>query len=128
VAIFHLVACEQWARAEAAGSYAPVSLDNEGFIHFCTDRQLLRTADRFFADREDMLVISVREDRLHAPLRYEWVDGQEFPHLYGALNLDAVVDVVELPRGADGSFELPVAYRPWAAYFGWQSAPPKNGR
>jgi uncharacterized protein (DUF952 family) len=34
-----------------------------------------------------------------------------FPHLYGALNVDAVVRVVELPCEVDGSFRLPEGLR-----------------
>ena len=51
-------------------------------------------------------------------LRYEASAGargegksERFPHLYGALNVDAVVRVVELPFEADGSFRLPEGLR-----------------
>ena len=37
--------------------------------------------------------------------------GQMFPHLYGELNVDAVVRVVELPCEMDGSFRLPERLR-----------------
>lgn len=44
--------------------------------------------------------------RLEAPLRYETSDGESFPHLYGALNPDAVVAVVPFVEEADG-FAVP---------------------
>jgi uncharacterized protein (DUF952 family) len=95
--LFHLVRRDEWARAEAAGRYAPASLDAEGFIHLSTARQLPRTAARFFAGQGDLLVVTVRADLLTAPLRFDPVDtddGREaFPHLYGPLNLDAVIAV-----------------------------------
>ena len=37
--------------------------------------------------------------------------GELFPHLYGELNVDAVVRVIELPCEVDGSFRLPEALR-----------------
>ncbi len=91
--LHHLVAEEEWRRAEAAGAYAPATLDHEGFIHLSTSDQLPRTAERFYAGRTDLVVVTVREDRLRAPLRHEPADGEDFPHLYGPLNLDAVIDV-----------------------------------
>jgi uncharacterized protein (DUF952 family) len=41
-------------------------------------------------------------------MRYEPPgDGELFPHIYGALNLDAVVRILDFPPAADGSFALP---------------------
>ena len=37
-----------------------------------------------------------RSSRVTAPLKYEAADGDRFPHLYGELNLDAVIDVTPL--------------------------------
>ena len=105
--IFHLVAQEDWARAEILGVYCAPSLASEGFIHFSTGQQLLRSAERFYSGRDDMIAIMVREDRLTAPLRFEFAHGESFPHLYGALNLDAVLEVLLLPRDVDGRFRIP---------------------
>lgn len=99
MALFHLAERDEWARARAAGEYAPASLAQESFIHFSTGEQLARTAARFYAGRDDMLVVTVDEAKLAAPLRFEQVDGEAFPHLFGSLNLDAVIDVKPLPGG-----------------------------
>ena len=60
-----------------------------------------------------MIVLYIDEMRLKAELKYEAATktkphgetaGELFPHLYGELNVDAVVRVVELRCAADGSF------------------------
>jgi uncharacterized protein (DUF952 family) len=109
--IFHILGRDEWQLAETAGTYAPAGLATEGFIHFSTERQLLRSAERFFAGRDDVVVISVQEDRLTVPLRFELAHREPFPHLCGPLNLDAVVEVVPLPL-VNGRHEVPAA---WAA-------------
>lgn len=95
--LYHLVGRDEWARVGddeyADDEYAPASLALEGFIHFSTAAQLARTVARFFAGRDDLLVVTVDEARVRAPIRFEPADGDEFPHVYGPLNLDAVVDV-----------------------------------
>jgi uncharacterized protein (DUF952 family) len=49
-------------------------------------------------------------------LRFEPAAGDSFPHLYGPLNLDAVVDVLPLPL-VSGQFEVHEPWRPWRHYF-----------
>ncbi|HEY1556010.1 MAG TPA: DUF952 domain-containing protein [Kofleriaceae bacterium] len=91
--IFHVVPADEWERARAAGVYAPDSLRELGFIHLCEQHQVAGVLARFFAGRSDLVVLAVREDRLRAALRREPVDGDMFPHLFGPLELDAVVGV-----------------------------------
>jgi uncharacterized protein (DUF952 family) len=65
-----------------------------------------------------LVVLCIDESRLKASLKYEPPapapnenqnpDGL-FPHLYGPLNLDAVVRVIDFPCSADGTFALPSA-------------------
>jgi uncharacterized protein (DUF952 family) len=108
VALFHIVSRADWGR-RSEGDYAPASLDREGFVHLSTEAQLLRTAQRFFSGRRDLLALVIAEDRLSAPVRYEPADGDSFPHLYGALNLDAVDDVAPLLPDEGGFTLLPGA-------------------
>jgi uncharacterized protein (DUF952 family) len=100
--------------AVARGTYAPSSLRDEGFIHCSTIAQVIDTANRFYRGKDDLVLIHIDESRLKAELKYEtpaMMHGESaselFPHLYGELNVDAVVRIVELRCEADGSFQLP---------------------
>ena len=107
MALFHITSHAMWAAAQRAGAYRPPSLDTEQFIHLSDERQWLATANRFYRGRRDLVLLAIREDRLAAPVRWEPADGQHFPHLYGPLELAAVVEVFALPVAADGAIEAP---------------------
>ena len=64
---------------------------------------------RCTAARSDLLLLWVDPSRLAAELRYERPEpgAPEFPHLYGPLNLDAVVAVTPLEPWEPGGFSLP---------------------
>ena len=76
---------------------------------------MLAVANRFYADRDEELVVwEIDEDALAAEVRWEAPDpapppgapaGVLFPHVYGPIELAAVVGVRRLVRGADGAFE-----------------------
>jgi len=107
--IFHIAARTDWAAARAAGAYTADSLASEGFIHCSTGEQVIATANRIFKGRQDLLLLSIDSARVKHEIRYENLEGgaQLFPHIYGALALDAVEAVHEFPPRADGSFALP---------------------
>lgn len=108
-ALFHITTAEAWARAKSQGEYRAATLDTEGFIHLSGEHQWLRTAERFFRGQRGLVLLAIRADRLRAQVRFETADGEQFPHLYGPLNLDAVVEAFPLPVGADGAIGLPPA-------------------
>ena len=104
--------------AVARGTYAPTSLRDEGFIHCSIIAQVIDTANRFYRGSDNLVLLHIDESRLKAELKYEAPAmmhgesaGELFPHLYGELNVDAVVRIVELPCEADGSFQLPDGLR-----------------
>jgi len=112
--IFHIAIRADWEAALHIGSYAPPSLGAEGFIHCSTRAQIISTANLFYRGRRDLMLISIDETRLGAPLSYEAPASAQdaraaslFPHIYGALNLDAVTGADPFPCSSDGSFELP---------------------
>ena len=106
--IFHIAQAHEWSKALENGAYSTGSLETEGFIHFSTGRQLLRTANKFYHGNRNVVLLLIDPKLLAAELRYEPIeDGQEFPHLYGKLNLDAVTEVLVFAPESDGSFVWP---------------------
>jgi uncharacterized protein (DUF952 family) len=61
-----------------------------------------------FAGEHDLMLLHVDADRLGARLKWEPSRGGAlFPHLYGALDLAAVIRVDPLPLAADGRHHFP---------------------
>ena len=101
---YHLTPEEVWS-AQEAGDYRPEAFDADGFVH-CTDGEvnLLAVANTFYqGDKRPHVVLVIDPDRLTAPVRYE-DPGRVYPHVYGPINRDAVVEVRRAVRLADGSF------------------------
>ena len=103
-------------RSGTQSHYTPRALEAEGFIHCSTREQAVATANNFFRGQRDLLILRIDENRLRAELRYETpaTEGDNrarelFPHIYGPLNLDAVVAVDGFPCNPEGLFDLPAS-------------------
>jgi uncharacterized protein (DUF952 family) len=107
--IYHITPRADWDAALRAGRYTADSLASQGFIHCSTREQVIGVADAFYAGRSGLVLLCIDEGQLGAPLVYENLEGGEalFPHLYGPLNLEAVVHVADFAPGAEGRFTLP---------------------
>ena len=111
--IYHITTAAHWSRAQSEGAYRGDTLETEGFIHTSLARQLLGVAHRFYRGRSGLVVLCIDPAKLRSELRYEAADiGDHFPHVYGPLNIDAVIEVLDFPVSPDGSFQLPVAIKP----------------
>ncbi len=105
--VHHLVRSIEWNDAVTT-AYSPLSLIEEGYIHFSTSEQVPETSQRYYKGVPDLLLVTVDVTRLTAELRWEDLAGHgEFPHLYGPLNLDAVTDVRPYRVGAPVSRDSP---------------------
>ena len=109
--IYHLTTAREWVAGKTAGAYTTSTrgrtLEQQGFLHGSVAAQVAPVANSFYADAgEPLVVLVVDSERLTSPWRYDDVPGQPdpFPHIYGPLNPDAVVDVVPLVPGPDGTF------------------------
>ncbi len=114
-AVFHICSRAAWAEARSTDAYRADSLDNEGFIHLSRGHQVLPTARAYFDGVPDLVLLIVDPTLLTAPLVYEAPAplhpsaspessrpdpraSDLFPHCYGPINLDAIIDVIDLAR------------------------------
>ena len=99
--IYKLLAVAEWEAARAVGEFRGSAVDEaDGYIHFSTGEQVVETAVRYFADAEDLALLTIDAERLGDGLRWEPSRGGDlFPHLYGPLPVEAVVAEVNLPSG-----------------------------
>ena len=107
--ILHITSRTEWEKAKNLGTYRSDSLASEGFIHCSTAAQVIGSANRFFKDRSDLVILSIDPDRVTSKILDEGIESNHlFPHIYGELNIDAVLRVTDLEAGADGVFVLPL--------------------
>ena len=94
--IYHIVLPEVWERFKDKPSYQAESLATEGFIHCSYPGQLEAVLKRYYSRVEKVLILKIDTDKLFAKLVKEPSTNNEmYPHIYGRLNHNAVVDVEE---------------------------------
>lgn len=114
--IYHITSRAEWQHAKQTGAYTAPSLASQGFIHASTLHQITRVANAVYRGKSDLVILVIETDKLTSELRVEAADttvpaahkeNEQFPHIYGTLNVDAVTDVVAFPSSEDGTFALP---------------------
>ena len=112
--IYHIAFEKDWESALEAGEYRISTLgrtlEDEGFLHASYGNQVRAVADRFYADvTEPLVLLTIDERRLTVPLQVDAVDGEAdgYPHVYGPLDVAAVVMATPLLRDGQGRLELP---------------------
>jgi uncharacterized protein (DUF952 family) len=97
--IYHIAEAADWQQAQRDGQYTTSTrgrtLAGEGFIHASTAEQVPLVAGAYYRGVPDLVLLVIDTERVRPELRYEQVPGQgdPYPHIYGPLNLDAVVEV-----------------------------------
>src|SRR6266581_1426364 len=113
--IYHIATSADWEQARRDRQYTMstrgMTLAEQGFIHCSTVAQVAPVANMIYKGEPDLLVLVIDTDRVAAEIRYEQVPGSDapFPHIYGPLNADAVVETLPLAPGPDGDFSFAAA-------------------
>ncbi|PAZ14103.1 hypothetical protein CLM62_21965 [Streptomyces sp. SA15] len=104
--IYHVVPRDEW-HARPNQPYAPASLAEEGFVHCSPDEATtLAVVNAFYRTApRPLLALVLDEERLAAKCEWEAAapapppgvaEDVLFPHVFGPLNRDAVVRVLEV--------------------------------
>jgi hypothetical protein len=96
--IYHVTTKSQWDEAVSKGFFEVESLQIEGFIHMSKIDQVEGVLNRYYQNVSDLVLLHVEEKKLTAEIKYELSPSvnQEFPHVVGPINIDAVVKIEAL--------------------------------
>jgi uncharacterized protein (DUF952 family) len=96
--IYHVTTASEWKAAQETGFYETASLKAEGFIHCSEQHQVAGVLERYFSGREHLIKLVIDPTKLTSRYVQEWSPSTHdtFPHIYGPINLEAVIDVVAI--------------------------------
>jgi len=95
--IFHITTNSCWQKWNENVYFESPTLENDGFLHCCTNEQLDYVLKEYFLGQKDIIVLQIDEKLLEPELLYELSDGdQYFPHIYGKLNKNSIVNINNL--------------------------------
>ena len=102
--VYHLVSPAWWETFADKDYYESETLQEETFIHFSAREQVNGTLSNFFKGVQRIFLLNINASKLTSNLVFEdlFGIGIEFPHLYGRLNKDAVMEVQELLADENG--------------------------
>jgi uncharacterized protein (DUF952 family) len=96
--IYHVTTRTEWEKSRETGFYEAPSLKSEGFIHCSTREQVEGVLERYYKGVPDLVLLHIDPSAIKAPLKYELAPSvnQDFPHIYGTINPEAVVEVQKI--------------------------------
>ena len=109
--IFHIAEKKIWDIAQTKGYYFPISLENEGFIHCSKKSQVLRVANKYYYDKQKLVLLEINLIKIEPEVKWEpGADAPDelFPHIYGKLNITAVEKVEDFHQNESGIFVLQI--------------------
>ena len=127
--IYHLVSESEFRACLEAHFYNPKSLSQCGFVHCALRPSVIPVASDYFSEvAERVLLLEIdcehleAEVRLEAPAPMEGAasshldSAEEFPHVYGPINTQAISGVGVLRKDSSG-FRWPEAFVSLSSFY-----------
>jgi uncharacterized protein (DUF952 family) len=107
--LYRLVRAAEWHAAAVEGLYHGAAHDAaDGFIHMSTADQVAGTADRYYQGLDDVILLTLDSQRLQGEIRMEPSTGGDlYPHLYGVIPLESVLEAERLRLTGDEVLDVP---------------------
>lgn len=96
--IYHISTKVDWETAKTQGYYVHPTLKDEGFIHGSLDHQVPGVIERYFEGQEGLIKLVIDTNKLTSKYVFDWSPStaDTFPHIYGPINLDAIIETIPL--------------------------------
>lgn len=96
--IYHVTTLKEWEQAQQLNEYKPKDYEQDGFMHCSIERQIPGVLDRFYKGQSGLIKLKIEKAKVQRPVLFELAQdlNELFPHIYGPLNLDAVVEVITI--------------------------------
>jgi|GEM_PF-206611 len=115
--IFHITNQSSWEAAKKSGRYEAASLKFQGFIHCSTGPQVCSVADFIFKGQKDLILLAIDSKKITSSIVFEGETQNIFPHIYGPIDTNAVLEVINFASDDQGLFELPTRAKNICPYF-----------
>jgi uncharacterized protein (DUF952 family) len=90
--IYHIVLPDYWAKWKNQEDYYPVTFEQEGFIHLSTAQQVPGVIERYYQGETTLILLEIAEEKLKTAAIYEpATSGEDYPHIYGPINHNAII-------------------------------------
>lgn len=106
--ILHCMEQQKWNEIKHKKSYGKEHIEREGYIHCSPVEYFWRVAPNFIDVQAALILLCIESDKVEAEIKWEDGDncGKEYPHLYGELNIDSIINVLPFIKDRDNSFLL----------------------
>ncbi len=95
--IYHICTRTSWVDQYDSSEYRHDSLILEKFIHCSRLEQIEGVLSRYFQGIHDLLILTIDTNKITPTLKFEKApNGEMFPHIYGAINKDAIISIEEV--------------------------------
>jgi uncharacterized protein (DUF952 family) len=96
--IYHVTTKKEWEQAQLDNEYKPAGYAQEGFIHCSIAAQVAGVLDRFYKGQTGLVKLKIEKAKVQRPVLFELAQdlNELFPHIYGPLNLESVVEVITI--------------------------------